>query len=58
MLTPYLVNESVKVINGPFSGLSGIIEEVHTDKKKLKVMVLIFGRKTPLELSFTQVEKE
>jgi transcription termination/antitermination protein NusG len=58
MLTPYLVNENVKVINGPFSGLSGVIEEVHNDKKKLKVMVLIFGRKTPLELSFTQVEKE
>lgn len=58
MLTPYLVGESVKVISGPFSGLSGIIEEVQSDKKKLKVMVLIFGRKTPLELSFTQVEKE
>jgi len=58
MLTPYIVGESVKVISGPFSGLSGIIEEVHSDKKKLKVMVLIFGRKTPLELSFTQVEKE
>lgn len=58
MLTPYIVGESVKVISGPFSGLSGIIEEVHPDKKKLKVMVLIFGRKTPLELAFTQVEKE
>jgi transcription termination/antitermination protein NusG len=58
MLTPYFVNESVKVIFGPFSGFSGIIEEVNTEKKKLKVMVMIFGRKTPLELAFTQVEKE
>ena len=54
----YYVGENVKVTNGPFSGFSGIIEEVNTEKKKLKVMVKIFGRKTPLELSFTQVEKE
>jgi len=58
MLTPYYVGEGVKVIFGPFSGFSGIIEEVNTEKKKLKVMVMIFGRKTPLELAFTQVEKE
>lgn len=58
MLTPFFVGENVKVINGPFSGFSGTIEEVNNDKKKLKVMVLIFGRKTPLELSFTQIEKE
>ena len=58
MLTPYFVGESVKVIFGPFSGFSGLIEEVNTEKKKLKVMVMIFGRKTPLELAFTQVEKE
>jgi transcriptional antiterminator NusG len=58
MLTPYFVGENVKVIFGPFSGFSGLIEEVNTEKKKLKVMVMIFGRKTPLELSFTQVEKE
>lgn len=58
MLTPYFVGENVKVIFGPFSGFSGVIEEVNSEKKKLKVMVMIFGRKTPLELSFTQVEKE
>jgi len=58
MLTPFYVGENVKVITGPFSGFSGLIEEVNNEKKKLKVMVLIFGRKTPLELSFTQVEKE
>jgi transcriptional antiterminator NusG len=55
---PYQVDEAVKVTDGPFSGFSGIIEEVNTEKRKLKVIVKIFGRKTPLELSFTQVEKE
>jgi len=58
IMTPYYVGENVKVIFGPFTGFSGLIEEVNTEKKKLKVMVMIFGRKTPLELSFTQVEKE
>jgi transcription termination/antitermination protein NusG len=55
---PFYVGETVKVVDGPFNSFSGIIEEVNDEKKKLKVMVKIFGRKTPLELSFMQVEKE
>ena len=55
---PYVVDETVKVIDGPFSGFSGVIEEVNSEKRKLKVMVKIFGRKTQLELGFMQVEKE
>jgi transcriptional antiterminator NusG len=55
---PYFVGETVKVIDGPFNSFSGVIEEVNEEKKKLKVMVKIFGRKTPLELSFMQGEKE
>lgn len=55
---PFIVGESVTVIDGPFNSFSGIIEDINHEKKKLKVMVKIFGRKTPLELGFMQVEKE
>lgn len=54
---PYLVGETVKIIDGPFNGFTGSIEKIDKDKRKLEVMVLIFGRKNPLELSFMQVEK-
>ena len=55
---PFMVGESVRVIDGPFTDFSGTIEDINEEKKKLKVMVKIFGRKTPLELSYMQVEKE
>lgn len=55
---PFTLDEAVKVTDGPFNGFSGVIEEVNPEKRKLKVMVKIFGRKTPLELGFNQVEKE
>lgn len=58
MMIHFVVGEPVKVTDGPFNGFSGTIEEVIEDKRKLVVMVKIFGRKTPLELSFVQVEKE
>ncbi len=54
----FIVGETVTVNDGPFSSFSGVIEEVNDEKKKLKVMVKIFGRKTPLELSYFQVKRE
>ena len=58
MITPFVVGEAVKVTDGPFNGFDGTVEEVLEDKRKLKVMVKIFGRKTILELNFVQVVKE
>ena len=54
---PFTRGENVKVIDGPFNGFNGSIEKVNEEKRKLEVMVKIFGRKTPLELSYMQVEK-
>jgi transcription termination/antitermination protein NusG len=54
---PFTVGESIKVVDGPFNGFNGTIEHVNEDKRKLQVMVKIFGRKTPLELSYMQVDK-
>jgi len=54
---PYIVGETVKIIDGPFNDFTGNVEEVNEEKKKLSVTVKIFGRDTPVELSFTQVEK-
>ena len=54
----YIVGERVKVNEGPFKDFSGVIEEVNREKRKLKVMIKIFDRKTPLELDNSQVERE
>ena len=54
----FIAGEKVKVIEGPFNGFSGVIQEVMQEKHKLRVVVTIFDRQTPLELSFSQVDKE
>ena len=54
----YEIGESVKITDGPFSGFTGTVDEILEDRSKVKVIVVIFGRKTQLELTFTQVTKE
>jgi transcriptional antiterminator NusG len=57
VVIPFKIGETIKVIDGPFNGFNGSIEKVNEEKRKLEVMVKIFGRKTPLELSYMHVEK-
>lgn len=57
MSEPFIIGETVKIVDGPFNDFNGVIEEVNDEKKKLKVQVKIFGRATPVELSYMQVDK-
>ena len=57
VVIPFIIGETVKVIDGPFNGFDGTVEKINEEKRKLEVMVKIFGRKTPLELNYMQVEK-
>ena len=53
----YDVNDSVRVINGPFENFVGVVQEINKEKHKVKVLVSMFGRETPVELEFAQVQK-
>ena len=57
IIIPFIHGENVKVIDGPFNGFDATIEKINEEKRKLEVMVRIFGRKTPLELTYIKVEK-
>ncbi|UOF94527.1 MAG: KOW motif-containing protein, partial [Bacteroides sp.] len=56
-LNKYYMGESIKIIDGPFNGFNGVIEDINEEKKRLKIIVKIFGRRTPVELNYFQVER-
>ena len=58
VIAPYKIEDSVKVTDGPFADFTGFVTEVNDEKQKVKVLVSIFGRSTPIELDFLQVELE
>ncbi len=58
LIEPFLVGETIKIVDGPFNGFVGDVQEIYEEKKKLKVIVKIFGRGTEVELNFNQVEKQ
>lgn len=58
MIEPFIVGETIKIVDGPFNDFVGDIKEVNEEKKKIKVIVKIFGRGTEVELNFMQVEKQ
>lgn len=55
--SPFVLGDSVRVIDGPFNGFDASIEKIHEDRRKIEVKVKIFGRETPLELNFSQIQK-
>ena len=58
LVTPFKKDDHVKIISGPFIDFSGVVEELNDDKQKVKVVISIFGRPTPVELDYFQVEME
>lgn len=54
---PYNIGDSVKVIDGPFKGFNGTVDKIHEEKKKIEIMIMIFGNKRPIELSYSQIER-